>query len=48
MDSFEIAWTPDEERARKANTSRFMEQHGIADYDDLVRRSSSDPEWFWP
>lgn len=48
MDSFEIAWTPDEERARKANTSRFMKQHGIADYDELVRRSTSDPEWFWP
>ena len=48
MDSFEIAWVPDEERAHATNTSRFMRQHGIADYDELVRRSTSDPEWFWP
>jgi acetyl-CoA synthetase len=48
MDSYEIAWRPDEERARATNTARFMAEHRIATYDELVRRSISDPEWFWP
>ena len=48
MDSFEIAWRPDEERAKGTNTARFMAEHRIDTYDELVRRSTSDPEWFWP
>jgi acetyl-CoA synthetase len=48
MDSFEIAWKPDEERARATNTARFMVEHGIDSYTNLVTRSTSDPEWFWP
>lgn len=47
MDNFEIAWEPEPDRASVTNTARFMELHGIADFDDLLERSASDPEWFW-
>ena len=47
MDSFEIAWKPDEDHAASTNTARFMHEHGIGSYADLVARSSQDPEWFW-
>ncbi|MGD2102340.1 MAG: AMP-binding protein [Acidimicrobiia bacterium] len=47
MDSYEIVWFPDPETASMTNTARFMDEHGIATYEDLVTRSTSDPEWFW-
>lgn len=47
MDSFEIAWAPDPDQAANTNTMRFMQVHGIETFDELVERSSSDPEWFW-
>ncbi|HEY6634700.1 MAG TPA: AMP-binding protein, partial [Acidimicrobiia bacterium] len=46
MDSFEIAWAP-EPGAAATRTGQFMTVHGIPDYDTLVSRSTSDPEWFW-
>ena len=47
MAGFDIAWAPDEEFASSTNTWRFMTSHGIGSYDELVDRSSGDPEWFW-
>jgi len=47
MDQFEIAWSPTPELAAGTNTARFMAAHGIGTFDELVARSSSDPEWFW-
>ena len=47
MERFDIAWEPSPELAADTNTARFMERHGIADYEELVRRSTADPEWFW-
>jgi acetyl-CoA synthetase len=47
MDNFDIAWVPDSDQAAATNTARFMRMHGIDTFDDLVERSSSDPEWFW-
>jgi acetyl-CoA synthetase len=47
MESFEIAWSPDAEYAGSTNTWRFMQEQGLSDFDDLVTRASSDPEWFW-
>lgn len=47
MDSFEIVWKPDAGSAAETNTARFMEQHQIGSYDELVLRSTRDPEWFW-
>ena len=48
MDSFQIAWEPDEERASSTHTRRFMATHRIDTYVDLVERSAQNPEWFWP
>lgn len=48
MDQFEIVWRPDPETAARTRTARFMETHGIDSFDELVARSTSDPEWFWP
>ncbi len=47
MENFDIAWSPDPDLAHETNTGRFMREHGIADFDSLVSRSASDPEWFW-
>jgi acetyl-CoA synthetase len=47
MDTFDIAWSPEPEQATATNTARFMAAHGIAEFDQLVSKSSSDPEWFW-
>lgn len=47
MSSFDIAWRPDRDRAAATNTARFMDLHGIETFDELVERSTSDPEWFW-
>lgn len=43
----DIIWTPSRERIEAANVTRFMRAHGIRDYDELIRRSTADVEWFW-
>src|SRR4029078_2035111 len=30
------------------NVERFMAEHAIASFDELVARSIDDPDWFWP
>jgi acetyl-CoA synthetase len=42
------AWTPDPSTVAATNVARFQERHGLATFDDLVRRSIDEPEWFWP
>ena len=43
----EIVWKPTEEYVEKANITRFMKKHNIKDYDELIKRSTDDIEWFW-
>jgi len=43
----EIIWTPPKELRENSNVARFMRAHGIASYEELVRRSTDDLEWFW-
>ncbi len=43
----EVAWRPSADIIADANLTRFMAAHGIADYDALLAKSDSDPEWFW-
>jgi acetyl-CoA synthetase len=45
MTSF--AWTPDPATAAATNVGRFQSAHGLATFDELVRRSIDEPEWFW-
>jgi acetyl-CoA synthetase len=43
----EIVWRPDEATVEHANVTRLLRRAGAADYAELVRRSWSEPEWFW-
>jgi len=43
----EIVWKPTEDYIEKANITRFMKKHDIKDYDELIKRSTDDIEWFW-
>jgi acetyl-CoA synthetase len=49
-DSFEfggdIVWKPTPDYIEHANLTRFMRQHGIKDFDELMRRSTEDVAWF--
>ena len=49
-DSFEfggdIVWEPTPDYIERANLTRFMRQHGIKDFDELMRRSTEDVAWF--
>src|SRR5579864_2915138 len=40
-------WTPTPEQVERSNVWQFMKRHGIEDYSELIRRSTSDTEWFW-
>jgi acetyl-CoA synthetase len=40
-------WTPAPDVIERANITRFMRRHGIADYRELIARSTADIEWFW-
>src|SRR5918996_710687 len=43
----EIVWRPGPDDLERANVTRFMRAHGIETYEELVRRSQDDIEWFW-
>jgi len=43
----DIIWTPTGETVARANVTRFMKAHGIASYDELLKRSVADIGWFW-
>ena len=43
----DIIWSPTDEYVERANVTRFMRTHGIETYEDLIRRSIEDTEWFW-
>jgi acetyl-CoA synthetase len=42
-----VVWSPSEDYVERANVTRFMRAHGIGSYDELVKRSQDDVEWFW-
>ena len=42
-----IAWRPSEEYLNRSRLMRFMREHGVSDYDALLRRAGDDPAWFW-
>jgi len=42
----EIVWKSYGSYIEDANIKRFMDKHGIKDYDELIKRSM-DIEWFW-
>ncbi len=42
-----VVWKPTEEYVGRANVTRFMKKHDIRNYEQLVRKSADDIEWFW-
>jgi len=42
-----VVWSPTPAYIERANVTRFMRVHGIATYEELVRRSVEDVAWFW-
>jgi acetyl-CoA synthetase len=42
----EIVWKPTPAHIEQANLTRFMRMHSIADYDELMSRSTEDIAWF--
>lgn len=49
-DSFDfggdIVWRPSPTHIEQSNLYRFMQQHGIGSYDELMARSTADVAWF--
>ncbi len=43
----DVLWEPTPEVVRASRLRRFMDAHGIADLDELQRRSIEELEWFW-
>ncbi len=43
----EIAWRPTREYIENSRLRKFITRHGLRDYQDLLRRSTTDLEWFW-
>ena len=43
----EIAWEPSPAYRDRSRLTAFVNRHGLADYDALLRRSVDDPQWFW-
>ena len=43
-----VIWEPYGDYLDKSNITRFMKRHGIRTYEELISRSVSDIEWFWP
>ncbi len=42
-----IVWRPDAQLLHDANVARFARVEGVGGFDELVRRSIDEPEWFW-
>ena len=42
-----IAWRPTNTYIERSRLRSFMQRHGISSYDELLRRASEDPTWFW-
>jgi acetyl-CoA synthetase len=45
--SGEIAWRPTAEYVNRSRLKAFIDRHGLHTYDELLARSTADPEWFW-
>src|SRR6266704_1016489 len=46
-DRLTVAWRPSAADLARSRLKRFIEAQGLTGYDALLRRASSEPEWFW-
>ncbi len=42
-----FVWQPTPELVAQSNLQRFIQKHELGSYDELMRRSTTDIEWFW-
>ena len=42
-----IVWRPTQQYLQRSRLKRFMERHGLATYEELMERSTTDVAWFW-
>ncbi len=45
--TMDIVWTAPTELVSESATGRFMAEHAIDSYSELVARSIAEPDWFW-
>ena len=43
----EFVWTPEAELIEKSNIKNFMQKYKIDTFEELLKKSVNDPEWFW-
>src|ERR1700687_2694644 len=43
----DVIWEPSPEVIARSRLKRFMDQHGIETFADLLKRADEDIEWFW-
>ncbi|HEV2035058.1 MAG TPA: acetate--CoA ligase [Candidatus Dormibacteraeota bacterium] len=43
----DVIWEPSPEVIAKSRLKRFMDQHGIETFAELLKRADEDIEWFW-
>ena len=43
----DVIWEPSPEAIAKSRLKRFMDQHGIGTFVELLKRADEDIEWFW-
>jgi acetyl-CoA synthetase len=43
----DVMWEPSPEVISKSRLKRFMDQHGIESFAELLKRADEDIEWFW-
>jgi acetyl-CoA synthetase len=43
----DVMWEPSPEVISKSRLKRFMDQHGIETFAELLKRADADIEWFW-
>ena len=43
----EFVWHPTPELVAQSNLQGFIDKHELGSYDELMRRSTTDIEWFW-
>jgi len=43
----DIVWRSSPEQKASTHLQRFMDRHGISDFESLLKRSTEDLEWFW-
>jgi len=43
----QIVWRPNQGYIQRSRLKRFMDRHGLATYEQLIERSTTDITWFW-